>query len=164
MFELMENGTVVVLKTEQGRFVISTCEEEDMAKSPKISVDYQQVGKPVRNLAIIAHDTRRDTLKTLVFKNSLNSEPDREMVHVVHDQLESEELTQFEEAIKKAKSRYNGIDLEVHYRSDEEVYELCYVGRNDDRYTIQEFQLSQILPKDVEYCTLSHGLDYIIND
>lgn len=158
MFELMENETVAVLKTEKGRFVISMGAVEDMAKCPEISVDYQQIGKPVRNLAVIAHDMRKDILKTIVFENPNNFEM------IYHDQLESDELTQFEEAIKKAKSTYNGINLEVHYRSDKEVYELCYVGRNDDRYTIQEFQLSEIRPKDVEYCTLSHGLDYIIND
>ena len=182
MFELMENDKAVVFKTKYGRFIFSTenyemYENSCNPNSPndlEITVSYQSVGNPIRKLVLFTHARRNERgmgrPRTIIFEDpkkfedSFHSKHIEEQIEFIHDLPQSEELTQFEEVIEKAKSTYNGIDLEVHYKGDGETYKLCYVGNNDYRYTIQEFKFSEISPIDIEYCTIHHGLDYIVNN
>ena len=161
MFKLIEqDGSVVVLETERGRFVLTAGLDADY---PGFYVDYQEPGKPVRNLAVIEHVLEANVLRTLAWENSDADNSDYSHC-IVHDRPESEELNALKEGLEQACRTYEGIDLELHHLYEDGVhrFELGYVGSQDDCfYPIQEFHLTSTYPSDVEYCALKYGVAYI---
>ena len=161
MFKLIkEDGSIVVLETKRGRFVLS---ESFDSHYPGFYVDYQEPGKPERNLALIEHGLEEDVLRSFLWEGS-DSECGDYSHCVVHERPESDELTALKEGIRRAQEIYEGIDLELHHLYEDGVhrYELGYVGSKDYYfYPIQEFHFTSTAPSDAEYCALKHGITYI---
>lgn len=160
MFKFIkEDGSMIALETGRGRFVLTVSPDPDY---PGVCVDYQEPGKPTRDLAVIEHDLENDTVRTILWESSNSNLFDSSHI-IQHQRPEHEGLHSLEQAIKKIDNTHAGLELEARLSDNKELFtlDLGYWGVDYNFYTIETIHISEVYLNDIIYCVEHHGWKFV---